>query len=75
MDLRLETLSQHFGLLGLLHRGGEFHFESTLMLLDGGADWRLTNKQGKGLIDYLLVIAKRMPPDGPSDRSSAWWKN
>jgi hypothetical protein len=56
-------------------RGWVFHFESTLMLLDGGADWRLTNKQGKGLIDYLLVIAKRMPPDGPSDHSSAWWKN
>jgi hypothetical protein len=51
---------------------GAFRPKAALALLQAGADWKPTNKYGKGLIDYLLIIAKKGKPE---DHAKPWWKD
>jgi hypothetical protein len=44
----------------------------TLTLLQAGADWKPINKFGKGLVDYLLIIAQKTKPE---DRTKPWWQD
>jgi hypothetical protein len=49
---------------------GLFRIKETLALLQAGADWKPTNKRGKGLIDYLLIIAQQTKPE---NHAKPWW--